>query len=145
MDEQTKLFREKAESYLVCFNNECAKAGQCLRRLLADFVPETRPIIESVNPTYVSQQPKGCNYFRSAEPIRMYKGLTGFYNQIPEPVARSIRFTLLRHYGNSTYYRLRKGERLITPSDVRYIESVCRKCGWTGALSFDAETTEFDW
>lgn len=144
-NQTTKLFAEKAEKYLVCNNDECTKADNCLRRLLADYVPPTRRIIESVNTRYVLARKGKCEYFRPAEPITAYKGMTTFYNQIPEQKARMIRYTLVNHFGNSTYYRLRNGERLITPDILRFIQNVCTANEWTGPLHFDEETTDYNW
>lgn len=145
MDNKTKEYREKAETYLVCYYNECEKAEQCLRHLLAEYVPETRRIVESVNAGYVKRHKGRCDYFRSAEPIVMYKGMTVFYHEIPERIAHEIRFTLRKHFGNSTYYRLRNGERLVTPDIYDYIKKVCEDYGWKEELQFDEKLFEVNW
>lgn len=145
MNNEKKLFSEKAEKYLVCYNDECARAEQCLRRLLANYVPDKRRIVESVNPGYVKRNHGECDYFHSSEPTVLYKGMTHFYDEIPEQKAREIRFKLRHHFGESTYYRLRNGQRSITPAIYDQIRSICVACGWTEELVFDEETQEIKW
>lgn len=144
-NQTTQLFTEKAEKYLVCYYAECAKADRCLRRMLADYVPPTRRVVESVNAGYVKAHKGKCEYFRSAELITMYKGMKAFYNEIPEQKAKLIRYALTRHFGNSSYYRLRNGERLITPDVLRYIQNVCTTNDWNEPLHFDEEVAAYNW
>ena len=145
MENEKKLFSEKAETYLVCNNDEGTRAGQCLRRMLAPYVPKTRRIVECVNADFVKAQNGRCDYFRSAEPVVMHKGMTRFYDAIPERTAKAIRFELIRHFGSSTYYRLRNGQRLVTPDVLRFITTVCTNNGWNEELAFDEERVEFNW
>lgn len=145
MDNEKKLFSEKAEKYLVCYNDDCAKAGQCLRRMLADYVPDKRRIVECVNPGYVKRNKGVCAYFHSSEPTVLYKGMTHFYDEIPEQRAHEIRFKLRHHFGESTYYRLRNGKRVITSAIYNQIKTICTECGWTEELAFDEKTQEINW
>jgi hypothetical protein len=145
MNTESILFREKAADYLVCYNDNCEKAAQCLRRKVAGYVPDTRRLLLSVNPGYVARKKGKCEYFQSAEPIYMGKGLVHFYDRIPESAARAIRKQLLAHFGNSNYYRYRSGERLIKPEIKEYITEVCRKHGWTEELVFDETVLEYQW
>lgn len=142
---ETILFRKKAEDYLVCYNDNCAKANDCLRRKVAQYVPNTRRLLLSVNPDYVAKREGKCEYYQPAEPIEMGKGLVHFYDQIPERTARAIRMQLLAHFGNSNYYRYRNGESLISPDVRDHIAKVCRQNGWTGELTFDETATEYNW
>ena len=145
MNNETEIFRQKAESYLICYNDQCERSSQCLRRKLADYVPATRRIVESVNADYVASQQGECVYFRSAEPMVQKKGLKHFYDLIPERIAHEIRRTLIMELGNSNYYRYRNGELLINTAVRQRIESVCRQKGWMGELAFDEEVMDYDW
>lgn len=145
MDNEARLFSEKAQTYLVCFNDGCARSGECMRRRLAGYVPSTRRIVESVNAGYVAARGGQCEYFRQARPVTMHKGLTRFYDQIPERTARMIRKALISDFGNSNYYRYRSGELLITPAVEEHISQVCRRLGWTDGLAFDEEQQEYQW
>mgnify|MGYP007101857025 CR=1 FL=1 len=139
------LFRKKAENYLLCFNDNCALAAGCLRRKVAHYVPDTRRLLNCVNPDYVAKRKGKCEYYQSAEPIEMGKGLTNFYDQIPERTARAIRKQLLAHFGNSNYYRYRNGEYLISPDVRSFIAKVCQQHGWTGELVFDDTVIDYRW
>lgn len=145
MNTESLLFRKKAADYLVCFNDECPKAGQCLRRKVADYVPDTRRLLLNVNPSYVARKKGKCEYFQSAEPVLMGKGLAHFYDKIPESKARAIRKQLLSHFGNSNYYRYRSGERLITPEVKKFIIETCKKNGWNEEPVFDDVVQDYQW
>ena len=145
MDYNETIFSQKAEKYLVCYNDKCELSNRCLRRKVANYVPATRRIVESVNAVYVEKNGGKCDYFRPAEPVVMHKGLEHFYDNIPESMARAIRNKLILHFGNSNYYRYRNGSLPITAEVCQYIETVCRQNGWTGDLDFDGEATEYNW
>lgn len=145
MDNELQLFLEKAETYLVCYNEACLLSAECLRRKLASYVPNTRCTVECVNPDYVAAQQGQCVYYRPSAPVAMHKGLTRFYDQIPERIARSIRRTLVYDFGNSNYYRYRNGELTITPDIEKRIKKVCLQNGWTADLVFDEELYDYDW
>ncbi|MBR1689011.1 MAG: hypothetical protein IJ710_10905 [Prevotella sp.] len=146
MDKQNlSLFRQKAETYLVCYNDKCPHCDQCLRRLLAAHVPATRRLVESVNPAYADSRADVCEYYRPADPVVMHSGLTHFYDDIPEAVAHRIRTMLRSEFGNSVYYRLRNGQLPITPAVRQRIAAICRHNGWTGTLLFDGETIGYVW
>ena len=145
MNYEEKIFRKKDETYLVCRNEACKHAQECLRRMLSDYVPATRRIVEFVNEDYVASRKGQCEYYRSAEPIVMHMGLKKFYDMIPEYTARKIRKTLICDFGSSNYYRYRNGQLLITPDIERHIKDVCRRFGWSSALVFDEIVQEYEW
>ena len=52
---------------------------------------------------------------------------------------------LMNYLGRRTYYRARKGERLLSPSEKQHILNILRNCGVTTTQEFDAYVEDYDW
>ena len=48
-------------------------------------------------------------------------------------------------FGRRTYYRVRKGERLLTPSEQQRILTILKNCGVTHPQDFDVYVEDYDW
>ena len=51
----------------------------------------------------------------------------------------------MSYFGRRTYYRIRKGERLLTPSEQQRILNILKNCGATHLQNFDAYVEDYDW
>ena len=59
--------------------------------------------------------------------------------------AQSVISHLMSYFGRRTYYRIRKGERLLTPSEQQRILNILKNCGATHLQNFDAYVEDYDW
>lgn len=140
-----KILRQKADHYLVCFNDQCPRREQCLRWLTGCHVAPQLVSTVSVNlrnPQVGSEQ---CMLYRPKVRVTMKRGLTLFYVNMTSRQEHAIRQELISIYNRKVYYQMRNGHRLITPEQQQEIEQVCRSHGWNGPFLYDGEEEDFAW
>ena len=52
---------------------------------------------------------------------------------------------LKEYFSRRTYYRIRKGERLLSPAEQRDVQKILKQCGATGKQEFDAYVEDYEW
>ena len=52
---------------------------------------------------------------------------------------------MLEHFGRNAYYRFRRKEQLITPSEQKYIRQLFRKKGITDEPIYDEYVERYEW
>ncbi len=144
MNEQ-ELFKNKAESYLVCLADHCPRHEECLRWLVGQYAPSDTSTLTVINPRNPMTRDGSCNMFRLREKVTVYYGMTRFYEEIPEPKAKAIRHALEQNLKRTNYYECRRGDRPITPAFQSIIEQTVRNHGWQGPLVYDREEKDYDW
>ncbi len=137
--------KEKAKTYLVCFNSGCAQREHCLRWLVSHHVPVDQKFITCINPNYAARISAACPYYRDCKPVRIPKGMIHFYDKMPSLTERAIKAELIARFTRVGYYKLRNGKRQITPEIESEIIKVCASHGWTGPLVFDEYVEEMLW
>ena len=144
-EQQEAVFREKAASYLVCFIDRCPLHRQCLRWLVGQYVRPSLLAYKSVNPRNPEHGGKQCTMFRKNERVVMKRGFTNMYHDMPGHTESLVRNYLIMKWGRKHYFEMRKGDRLITPSQQRDVAKACKKFGWTGPIVFDGEQEDWEW
>ena len=86
-----------------------------------------------------------CPKYREMVRVKMMRGMTQFYHEMPGFMERDIRNSLIAHFGRTRYFQMRKGEVLINPEDQQFIAQVCQKHGWTAPLIYDGEDEDWLW
>lgn len=145
MKDKETLFREKATTYLCCYNNHCPRHAQCLRWEVGTFTDPNQHITTCISPHYAKSLDGSCEHFRDNRPQRMPVGMKNFYHDMPSSVERAIKNTLISHSCRATYYKYHRGDRPITPKVLADIQSVCQQFGWTQPPKFDTETEDYLW
>ena len=64
---------------------------------------------------------------------------------VPYKQMQTVISHLMSYFGRRTYYRIRKGERLLTPSEQQRILNILKNCGATHLQNFDAYVEDYDW
>ena len=140
-----KVLKEKAEKYLICFNNQCSRHESCLRWLVGQHVSERQMVITCINPRLKLSSKGWCPSYRDNQEKKVAKGMVHFYDNMPRKMEAAIKADLIANYTRVGYYDMRKGTRLITSEIEREIRQVCRKHGWTKKLLFDEYTDALIW
>ena len=52
---------------------------------------------------------------------------------------------LMRRFGRRTYYRVRKGERPLSPDEQKSMLNILKQCGINDPGKFDAYFEAYDW
>ena len=144
MNEQD-LFKNMAGNYLVCLADHCPRHDECLRWLAGRYAPTDTYMLSVVNPLHPMTKDGSCEMYRKREKVTIYYGMTHFYDEIPEPMAKAIRRDLEQKLNRTAYFKYRGGDRPITPTVVKIIEDSVRTNGWQGSLKFDREDVGYDW
>jgi len=138
-------FRQKADNYSKCYIDKCPQRECCLHWLVGQYSSGDLPYVQSVNPYYPHVGTEQCEMFRKNERFMMKKGFTHLYHEMPTYMEQKIRQQLISRWGRKLYFQMRKGERLITPSQQQDVVEVCRENGWKGPIVYDGEQEDWLW
>ena len=129
------------EHYLLCFNDECALADECLHRLAARSGRQKDEVVTAVNSVRCSG--KSCRYYKPNKVSTMAYGMKDSFHDVKADDIASLRNTLINHFGRGSYYLRRNGLRPITPEEQQYISNVFRQFGYE--VKFDRMEEETEW
>lgn len=138
-----EALRQQASHYVLCYNGACSRHEHCLHYILTGYAPEADPVVTIVNPRRPDVLADKCTDFQSDAKRHMARGLTKFYDNIPEPKAKAIRSDLIATFNKTLYFKWRNGEKPITPEQQSQIASICRANGWNEPPVFDAYYEEY--
>ena len=133
------------KNYLMCTHASCTKCNSCLRYLAYESLSDLDVILKIINPKNLSLLTNDCPYFRPLEKICYAKGFIGILDSLPNKVWKSVSHKLQTIYNERDYYRLRKGEKLLTPTEQENIISLVRQHGITDIPDFDAYVYDYEW
>ena len=139
------IMREKAEHYLVCFIDGCPLHKTCLRWVVGQYANQQTVAYTAINPRNPMMGNDSCPKYREMVRVKMMRGMTQFYHEMPGFMERYIRNSLIAHFGRTRYFQMRKGDKFIYPADQQAIERICRQQGWTGPMVYDGEDEDWQW
>lgn len=121
-----------------CVQDNCPKATQCARHILYQNNTQDKPSIMVLNPLLTPFNTDGCAHFREYKTVRYARGFRNIYNAIPVRLAKKFWTTLPSITSESMYYRMKRGERLLSPSLQQEILDAARRLGVPPSVGFDA-------
>lgn len=131
--------------YLHCLKAECSCSMDCLRYQIARHAGAQMVAITIVNPAYLAGREEPCPYFKENHQVRFALGITHLYDNLPYAKAVKIRRQLKDHLHRTTYYRIYRRERYITPKEQSLIQDVFRKEGIPEEPAYDECVYGYDW
>ena len=140
-----QIFREKAQTYAVCFNEHCPRRETCLRWILREYLPKDAVTLRCVNPAYAQAESGQCPMYRDSEPRRMPYGILSVYHDMPGWMERSIKSRLISQFSRKRYYEYHNGTRPMTPEVEQYVRQVISASGWKDEPQFMGYTEEYLW
>lgn len=141
MTNKEPQYETMPEHYLLCFNDECALADECLHRLAARSGRQTDEVVTAVNPVRCSG--KSCRYYKPNKVSTMAYGMKDSFHDVKADDIASLRNVLIHHFGRGSYYLRRNGLRPITPDEQQYIASMFNQYGYK--IKFDRTEEETQW
>lgn len=128
-----------------CFNEQCNRGEQCLRRQMALRMPNTQPSVTAVNPNHY-QSPTGedCRLFFLDKPQPYALGFSKMLDNLPHKKVSGIKSQMKAYLGLATYYRCSRKERLIKPKEQERIKQIFRQQNISGELEFDEYVDYYD-
>lgn len=130
-------FKSMPRDYVVCWHVGCPMADDCLRRLAAEHLPESKTVAKSVNLRAVNPATGHCHLRRPIRWVRNAYGMRHIYDDVRTGDKERLYHTIWSKLGNSMYYRYRNGQRPISPELQAWIESAFRQLGYTNPVRFD--------
>lgn len=76
--------------------------------------------------------------FRPNKKVRYAAGFVSLLESLPHKQMLSVIPGLMRHFSRRTYYRVRKGERPLSPSEQQVVLNALKRCGVKEPKDFDA-------
>lgn len=129
-----------------CLNKQCSHSTDCLRHQIALRIPPERDTINIVNPAYAaSGNEENCPFFKPDQLLRYASGIMHLLDKIPHSDAVIIKQQMIEHFGRNAYYRFRRKEQLINPSDQKYIRQLFHKNGITAEPVYDEYIERYEW
>lgn len=141
-----ELMQNAPSDYPKCTQADCPAAEQCLRHLMAQVTPEKAIAITVINPKNLKPElGTSCPYFHSSQPVRMARGFTRALGSVRHGEVNKVMEEISHRWSKATYYRLRKGERLISPQEQKIIADILVQHGAKEPIEFDNYEDGFDW
>lgn len=128
--------------YNLCIAGECPMASTCLRQVafkLADGLT-----LNVLNPHLLDTSGE-CKQYVKAEKVMYAKGFKGVMDKLPFKVHDRAATYLMAAFSERTYYRIRKGERLLSPDEQSVVRRIIARVGYTEPWEFDAYVEDYLW
>ncbi len=139
-------YLQMPRNYLLCLNGGCPRANTCLRQLVVRSIPADKPHWLIISPHYLAAlQERDCPFYRSAAKARFAKGYVRLLENLPYKQMQAVISQLISCFSQRTYYRIRKGERLLSPAEQQQVLNILEKCGTDHPQEFDAYVGQYDW
>ena len=143
--EEEHHFTNVPYNYPLCLNRQCPKASTCLRQLVEQEVPDSAEYWVVISPKYQAKLKGACPHYRSSQKVQYAKGCMNILDNLPHKQRQLAIIHLMEYFSRRTYYRIRKGERLLTPSEQQRILNILKNYGATHLQNFDAYVEDYDW
>lgn len=138
-------FSEVPHQYTACLHQQCPKADTCLRRLVEISMPDNINDWSFIPPRHLAAQQGSCPYYRPRNRVRYARGFINILNEMPYKQMQEIVFHLTNYFNRRTYYRVRKGERSLSPSEQQGMRNILKKHGVEEPWEFDSYFDSYDW
>ena len=143
--DKAQLFKEKAATYTVCFNEHCNRRETCLRWILREYIRKDTLVQPCINLLNTQVASGACPMYRSDTPCRMPYGLISIYRDMPGRMERGIKNHLIHKYSRKRYYEYHNGTRPMTPDVEAYVRQTLKNFGWHQEPTFLGYVVEYVW
>lgn len=138
-------FSKVPYQYAMCINRQCPKANTCLRQLVEQSSPEDIVYWTIISPKLLNSLKGDCPYYRPHTKVSYAQGFVEILETLPFKQMQVAVSHLMSHFGKRTYYRVRKGERLLSPAEQRQILNILKNNGITPTQDFDKFVEDYEW
>lgn len=131
--------------YTLCLKSDCSKAATCLRYAATETMPAEMQKWSILSPKYLTQMEGECPHYRSTEKVQYARGFVRMMSALTVQQAHTVKDSIVAAFGMNMYYRMRRGERLITPAEQEAIYALLEKQGIAERPEFDAYVEDYLW
>ena len=72
-------------------------------------------------------------------------GFINILDSLPYKQMQEVSKYLISHFGQSTYYRARKGTRPLLPTEQQFVLETLKRCKADSSQEIDAYYEDYDW
>ena len=141
----TKTSEKVPVNYTLCLKDDCPKAANCLRHVAVAMMPAEEKTWSIVSPTHLAKREGECPMFRSAAKAQYARGFVRMMSTLTVKQAHAVKNGIIATFGMNMYYRMRRGERLITPTEQEEIYQLLEKQDVSTRPEFDAYEEGYLW
>lgn len=138
-------FSEIPHNYSVCVNRQCPRADHCLRQLAEQSLPDKIEFWSYARPKQVAGPEYDCPFYRNSRKVRYAKGMIALLENLPHKQMIEITRSLIAYFNRRTYYRIRKGERILSPAEQDKVLEILRQHGVENPNKFDFYFEDYAW
>ncbi len=140
-------FKDAPSGYTLCINNQCPKSSDCIRYQAYLTLPKNEKTIRVVSPSYAETNTESCAFHRPVQFKTLAYDFSKNFNNMTKIQEFSFRASGIQKFGRSEYYRLRGGEKGITPEGQEFLLNLAKQVGFetTSDQFFDRFTDVIDW
>ncbi len=143
--ETTINYSQAPHNYTICLNRECPHSPTCLRQIIEQTVPADVVEWRIISPRHLTSLQGTCPHYRSSAKVRYAKGFLRLLEKLPHTQMQTVILQLTKYFGRRTYYRVRRGERLISPYEQQQVINILENCGVPPPHEFDGYTEKYVW
>ena len=136
---------EVPTNYTLCIKGDCPKAAMCLRYKATLMIPADVMKWSILSPAYLAQTEGECPHYRTAEKVKYARGFVRMMSALTMNQAHVVKDNIVATFGMNMYYRMRRGDRLITPTEQEAIYQMLEQQGVTARPEFDAYVEDYLW
>ena len=144
-ESSTKTSEKVPNNYTLCIKGECPKATTCLRYAATRMMEADVQRWNILSTAYLAQFGSNCPHYRSGEKVRYARGFSRMMSALTVKQAHVVKDSIVATFGMNMYYRMRRGERLITPTEQEAIYQMLEQQGITTRPEFDAYVEDYLW
>ena len=141
----TKTSVEIPINYTLCIKGDCPKAETCLHHVATQMMSAEVQTWSILSPAYLAKIEDECPHYRSAEKVQYARGFVRMMSALTVKQAHVVKDSIVATFGMNMYYRMRRGERLITPTEQEAIYQMLEQQGVTARPEFDAYVEDYLW
>lgn len=141
-----QLVKDAPSYYGKCILKDCTASAICLRYLLYQQRAKESRQLTIVNPDFAQpQKGENCPCFRSLTPVRMARGFQNALRTVPHGNIKQVQQELIYHFCRTMFYYYRKGDRMLSPKEQKYVSDVLIRFGAKEPITFDAYEEGYVW
>ena len=132
-------------NYMLCLKSDCPKATMCLRYKATQMMQTDVQRWSILSPAYLAQMEGDCPHYSSTEKVQYARGFVRMMSALTVKQADAMKDSIVSTFGMNMYYRMRRGERFITPTEQEAIYQMLEQQGITTRPEFDAYVEDYLW
>ena len=132
-------------NYILCLKGDCPKAAMCLRHKATLMMQAEVQTWSILSPAYLAQVEGECPHYSSTEKVQYARGFVQMMSSLTVKQANAMKDGIVSKFGMNMYYRMRRGDRLITPTEQESIYQLLEQQGVVNRPDFDTYVEDYLW